>query len=137
MDYLFKWTDDMSVNQTIIDFQHRQLFNQINILLSAIVNRLEPKVVDEAITFLGQYIDGHLKYEEEYMKENNYPELALHQAEHQDFIKNYKKFRGQKNDQVSIEILAQEIEQYLGNWLINHIGQTDKKYAEYIEKMVA
>lgn len=44
--------------------QHRQLLNQINVLLSAIVNGIEENVVNEAVIFLGQYIDGHIKYEE-------------------------------------------------------------------------
>lgn len=125
----------MSVGQVVIDLQHKQLFNQINVLLSTIINKLEPKTVDDTVAFLGQYINGHLRYEEEYMLKNNYPDFDTHKSFHEDFINNYKKVREDRAGGVPIETIAWDIEKYLGNWFIHHIGEADKKYAEYIKNL--
>ena len=132
MNYLFEWTADLSVGQETIDEQHKQLLNQINIMLSAIVNDLEDAVIDQAIDFLKEYIDGHLKYEEEYMAQNDYPHLALHRKDHQDFIDNYARLKTKREGGVSDKLVAAEIEQYLGSWLIEHIRHVDQKYADFI-----
>lgn len=134
MEYLFKWTQDLSVNQIDIDLQHKRLFNQINVLLSSIVNYLDPKIVDDAIAFLGDYIDSHLKFEEQYMQDNGYPDLEAHKISHQDFIDNYHQVKEKRESGAPVQVLATDIEQYLGNWLTNHIAHVDKKYAQYIKE---
>jgi hemerythrin len=134
MKYLFEWTSDMSVNEAKIDAQHKELFNQMNILMSAIVNHMELGVTENAMDFLGKYIESHLKYEEEYMSENNYPELDKHKVEHKDFIDNYLKLKAKRLYDVPVNEIVSEIEMFLGNWLIAHIGHTDQKYAVYIKQ---
>ena len=134
MKYLFEWSDDLSVNQPEIDRQHKQLFNQINILLSAIIIQVDEETVDDAISFLGKYINNHLTYEEDYMAKNGYPDLEQHKLSHQDFVNNYKIVGEKRRAGAPVESLALQIEQYLGNWLIEHIGQADQKFAEYIER---
>lgn len=134
MKYLFEWTADMSVNETNIDSQHKELLNQMNILMSAIINRMEINVTENAMKFLGQYIEGHLKYEEEYMLKNNYPDLDKHKLEHKDFIDNFLKLKSKRLYDVPVNDIVSEIEIFLGNWLITHIGHTDQKYASYIKE---
>jgi hemerythrin len=134
MKYLFEWTSDMSVNQTEIDAQHKELFNQMNILMSAIINHMELGVTENAMKFLGNYIEGHLKYEEEYMSKNGYPDLDQHKVEHKDFIDNYEKLKEKRIYDVPVDEIVSEIEIFLGNWLIKHIGHSDQKYATYIKQ---
>lgn len=134
MKYLFEWTSDMSVNEAEIDSQHKELFNQMNILMSAIINHMELNVIENAMKFLGEYIEGHLKYEEEYMSENGYPELDKHKTEHKDFINNYLKLKSKRLYDVPVNEIVSEIEIFLGNWLIMHIGHSDQKYATYIKQ---
>ena len=133
MEYnIFVWKPEMSVNEIKIDFQHRQLLNQVNIVLSELINRIEPAAVKRAVDFLSEYINSHLKYEEEYMLANSYPDLPIHRSAHQDFITHYEEFKNRFEGGANPNELAMEIEQYIGNWWIHHIGEIDKKYAEYI-----
>lgn len=134
MKYLFEWTDNLSVNETDIDSQHKELLNQMNVLMSAIINHMELDVIENAMKFLGVYIEGHLKYEEEYMLKNGYPDLDKHKVEHKDFINNYLKLKSKRLYDVPVNEIASEIEIFLGNWLITHIGHTDQKYAAYIKQ---
>ncbi|MFA5934829.1 MAG: hemerythrin family protein [Candidatus Paceibacterota bacterium] len=133
MNYLFEWTTSISVNEKNIDMQHKRLLHQVNILLSAVVNNSGDEIITEAIDFLDSYINEHLMYEEKYMIENNYPDIEKHVTMHHDFIIHYKDFKNKFIAGVSKDKLALEIEQYIGNWWIEHIGKMDKQYALYIE----
>lgn len=122
----------MSVNEIKIDLQHRQLLNQVNVVLSELVNIIEPESVKKAVDFLSSYTETHLKYEEEYMLANSYPEYEQHKMAHVDFVNHYNEFKKKFEGGANPNELALEIEQYIGNWWLHHIGEVDKKYAEYI-----
>ncbi len=132
MKYMFEWTPEISVNDEIIDNQHRKLLGQINTLLEDITKGVSDERLLEAVTFLDKYIYGHLAYEEKYMREHNYPYIDEHKKMHGDFIGHYKIFKEKMDKSAQREVLALEIEQYMGNWWLDHIGKEDKKYAVYI-----
>ena len=132
MKYLFEWTPNISVGNKKIDGQHQKLLGQVNTLISYIISGKNDEVVAEAISFLDKYIDEHLEYEEKYMTEHRYPDKDKHVKFHDDFIQYYKTFKKQLDAGIPKEDLAIEIEQYIGNWWLEHIGKEDKKYADYI-----
>jgi hemerythrin-like metal-binding protein len=133
MKYLFEWTPEISVNNAIIDGQHQRLLGQVNTLISYVVSDKFDAVVTDAVVFLDKYINEHFVYEEQYMMEYKFPEIEAHKILHADFIFHYKKFKERMNAGVSRETLAMEIEQYIGNWWLEHIAKEDKKYADYIK----
>jgi hemerythrin-like metal-binding protein len=132
MKYLFEWTPAISVGDKIIDTQHQKLLGEVNTLLSYIVAERDDQMISDAVAFLDRYISDHLSYEEKYMEEHNYPDIEAHKKLHKDFIEHYKFFHKQLDAGVSRETLATEIEQYIGNWWLDHIGKEDHKYAIYI-----
>ena len=132
MKYLFEWTPAISVYNKTIDGQHQRLLGQVNTLLSYIIAEKDPQIVNDAVSFLDQYIKEHFSYEEIYMRENNYPDIDAHMKLHGEFINNYKRFKEKLNAGVSKDSLALEIEQYIGNWWLTHIAVEDHKYAEFI-----
>ena len=133
MKFLFEWTPKISVGDETIDKQHQKLLGQVNTLLSAVVSGLNDQTTLEAVAFLDTYITDHLLYEEKYMKEHNFPDIENHIKMHRDFIEHYKIFKDNLTKGVSKEILALDIEQYIGNWWIEHIGIADKQYALFIQ----
>ena len=133
MKYLFEWSPAISVHDNTLDGQHQKLLGQVNTLLSYIVAEKDPVVVNDAVLFLDKYIDEHFSYEEKYMMEHNYPQIDEHIKLHKDFIEKYKVFKEKLVAGVSKDTLALEIEQYIGNWWLTHIGMEDKKYADFIE----
>ena len=134
MKYLFEWTPEISVGDATIDGQHQRLLGQVNTLLSYVVSEKNDAIVDEAVAFLDEYINNHLAYEEKYMTEHKYPDIENHIKYHKNFIENYKNFKEKLNAGVSRESLALDIEQYIGNWWLQHIGFEDKKYALFIKE---
>lgn len=130
----FEWTESISVGNEAIDSQHKKLLAQINEIINDIVSNVNQVKVKEAIGFLDSYIKEHLLFEEEYMKSINYPHLEEHKKIHQDFIQKYYKFKGEFNRGEENEKLMLEIEKYIGEWWIEHIGKEDKKYYLFAEE---
>ncbi|OGD66698.1 hypothetical protein A2442_00225 [Candidatus Campbellbacteria bacterium RIFOXYC2_FULL_35_25] len=134
MEIKFEWTPSMSVGNKIIDEQHKKLLEKINELLTSIEEEQENEVIGKIISFLGDYINEHLRYEEKYMAENFYPDLKDHRRIHGYFVEKYNDFENRFNENgYSLEML-QEVETFLGDWWVKHIGQEDKKYADYIRE---
>ena len=75
---MLEWDDKYSVGISIIDEQHKKLFDLINRTLYAKelgYNKEALRVILEGMTY---YTLKHFKTEENYMKEFNYPEYQSH-----------------------------------------------------------
>ncbi len=127
-----EWTQAISVGDKTIDEQHKKLLTQINKLIEAMSSGAGPEIVGDTISYLNDYIYNHLKYEEIYMERHNYPELENHKQIHKDFIEQYKNFEQEMLKGASPH-LSVKVQNFLGNWWINHISTEDKKYYQYIE----
>lgn len=133
MNIKFQWTEEMSVNDPIIDTQHKELLNQVNVLLDVIFEHKDSSAIQETVDFLDKYINGHLKYEEEYLAKHMYPDLSEHKEVHEGFIEKYEEFKKRLELSGPTPEMFAEVETFLGDWWIHHIGHEDKKYAEFIE----
>lgn len=133
----FEWSPQISVGEDILDEEHQALLETINKLLAAILNREPKEKIEETIAFLDAYIDLHFKHEEEYMRENNYPEIEEHKELHGYFILQYNAFKERLSKLGPQNELALDVETYLGNWWLEHIAKEDKKYATHITQKTA
>lgn len=128
MSVYFEWKESMSVGEPTIDAQHQRLLAQVNKVIEAMVFGINSKEVAEAMSFFDSYINEHLTYEENYMQRRSYLDLDKHKQKHQDFRKKYAEFNEKlKAGKTSSELLI-EMEEFLGNWWLSHIGYEDKKY---------
>ncbi|PID52257.1 MAG: hypothetical protein CR972_03160 [Candidatus Moraniibacteriota bacterium] len=134
MDIKFTWTEDMSVHNNVIDTQHKELFKKINELLDVIINDNAEDVVEDMVHFFKQYVEGHLRYEENFLADIGYPETAEHAAQHAEFVKRYKEFKERLDASDDKTKMVMEMENFMGNWLRDHIQEEDKKYATFIAK---
>ncbi len=133
---LFKmeWTPAFSVNHPIIDEQHKELFNQFNKLLNYIGNEEEGKL--EILDFLEAYIVTHFETEETVMKQVDYPDYVAHKAQHTAFIETFKKFKQEYEQYKGGHLyLALHIQQKLFNYLVHHVGKSDKKLGRFLSEV--
>ncbi len=137
MDVKFEWTEEMSVHHNILDEQHKKLFEKINELLEAIVDGTAGDMIQELIDFFENYMNKHLIYEEQYLKDIGYPHTKEHHEQHQVFIKKYNELKKtcdcSKNNEDNHKIVF-DIENFMGAWLTNHILVEDQKFAQYIQQ---
>lgn len=124
---LFTWYKKYSVNNEELDEHHKALFNIINKLYENCIyidnrNGLE-QIIDELIL----YSNYHFTAEEQHMKNIGYKEIEKHISEHISFKQRALQLQQDidKNDyEGSKELIA-----FLGNWLLHHVMEEDKKYS--------
>lgn len=132
MQFTFQWTPEISVGNEHLDAQHRSLLGKVNELLSAIIYNEGEEKVGEAIRFLDEYIQTHLRDEEAYMLEHGYPKLEEHKQMHESFNETYRSLKADLEQNGATKSLALKVQTHVGQWWMNHIGKADKEYAEYI-----
>ena len=128
------WDDAFSVDFELIDNQHKELVRMTNMLFegckkgSTAADVAFMKTIRDAV----EYAQTHFYTEEKYMKMTEYPELDIHKEEHRSFVVSVvqavKDFEGRKTAPMALA-------QFLKQWLLNHIAQSDKKYSPYLAKL--
>ena len=127
---LVEWSESLSVGIAKVDEQHRKLIQMMEELDQAIRNNEGPEVVEDVLTNIFNYAQAHFAAEEELFRKYKYPEMALHELEHQRFIAKafaFKERLNAKKPGLSIELLN-----FLSSWVLNHIELTDKRYVKHL-----
>ena len=129
-----EWDNSFSVLNTEIDDQHKEwirIFNKMHEILTGDNTEAKYTAAEDSIKAMLDYAREHFKFEEEYMRNIDYPELVQHHRKHKDFdTQVYELFRDIQNGGV---VLNTEIISMVKGWLLNHILVEDKKYALFFE----
>lgn len=131
------WKDEYSVGIDEVDAQHKVLVNCIGTLEQAIASGDEKQrwsAIHYAIVQLSDYTRIHFSVEESLMRILNYPERDLHTAQHQHFV---TYLRDMERKSITHDVSEHDIVGFLRHWLLTHILQDDKKYAEFFAATVA
>lgn len=125
-----EWDGSFSVNNEEIDAQHKKWIGIINDLHESMMGGdVSMASTLNAMESMKEYVKYHFQYEEDYMRQINYPGFAEHQALHARF---YTMISQYYNDlRAGKMVLNSEIMKILVNWLRDHILQVDKKYSEF------
>jgi hemerythrin len=125
----FTWSDNLSVNITEIDEQHKKLFNMMNELHSAMGSGKGKESLGGILAGLVDYTKTHLTFEEQLMEKHKYPDYTGHKKMHAaltaQVVEQMKKYQEGKT------LVAVEIMNFLKDWLVTHIQNTDKKYVSH------
>ena len=125
---IFSWYNKYSINNDVIDNQHKKLFDIFNNLFDTCVGgdkeKLSAAVVDELVL----YSDYHFKTEEQYMKDIRYDDIDRHIKLHDTFRQKVIEFK--RNKQLGEHELCHELLLYLSKWLMHHVMEEDKKISQ-------
>ena len=123
------WDDSYSVGVKEIDNQHKKLVDLINQLHEAMKAGQGSKEAPVILKGLVDYTNFHFKYEEKLMKDNAYPGLLNQEKQHKNFV---DKINGFQTDMATSKLtIGVKINEFLKDWLINHISDEDKKYSKF------
>ncbi len=125
MEYI-KWSDELSVDNLIIDKQHKELFRLINDFYKAIVEKKNEEAIKKAIVDMENYTRTHFSSEEIMMKNADHVDLEKHLNEHKAFIDKVRDLKERYNQ--GRLILSLEVTNFIKEWITNHIKVTDQKY---------
>ncbi|MET0066501.1 MAG: bacteriohemerythrin [Candidatus Thiodiazotropha sp.] len=124
------WKPEYSVGIQSIDEQHIKLLNLINNVRAAVLCDTGPDFERGALEDLVAYTQGHLKYEEELMREHEYFDFEAHKGQHDRMVSQVDLYV-KRYDEQGGEILP-EVADYLQRWLMQHIQGTDRKLCDFL-----
>lgn len=127
---MIEWNDRYSVQIAEIDEQHKQLFEMIGNLSTAMKKGQSKEVLSEILDGLVKYAGQHFATEEKLFAEHNFPQQAEHKAKHDEFvgkIQEYNNLYSNGSNIVSVQLIG-----FLSDWLMKHIMKEDQEYAKFI-----
>lgn len=127
---LIEWTEDISVNNYLIDSQHKKIFSITNDLIINCSEEADITIISEALHELIKYTKTHFKDEEELLAKHNYPKLNEHKEKHEEFVYEIAMFCGdvmENKENVNIDMI-----EYLTEWVLNHTSKDDQDYKNYL-----
>lgn len=125
------WSDNYSVHIRAIDSDHKELFDTVNQLHTAIEQQRPHEEVSFTINLLARYVKEHFAREEQIMAQYGYPKLAQHKTQHQR-LKHMVKAIRRIHDEEPERLDPAKLLKFLSDWLTNHIIRSDMEYATYL-----
>jgi len=130
----FTWKEQFSVSIPEMDQQHQKFFqimNQIHQYNSR--DERDPDYFDELYRELYGYVLNHFDEEEKLLEMTGYDGLAVQKKQHQYFRDQLIEFRKQHIE--GGQAVSQSVLNFMRDWFLNHILETDKHYGKYLQKV--
>ncbi len=128
---IIHWQDRYATGIPIIDDQHRQLCDTLNVLFDQLQSGVPVETYSKTLDFLMAYAVNHFHTEESIMAEHGYPDLSRHAEEHRELTGKIRAFRARFETPEPPTIL--ELSRLVGDWMSHHIGEVDMGYAEFVK----
>ena len=122
------WNSRFETGITIIDNQHKALFDAVNKLADSFKDGTSKTAVKDSMDFLVKYTVEHFQTEEKVMKDMGYPKLTSHMAEHAQLVSKAQELQGKI---AAGKPVTMEVSRFLADWLKHHINEVDMGYVEF------
>jgi len=126
-----QWVEKMSVDNSMIDNQHRQLIALTNNLILHSDAETNSQIINEALSELLKYVKDHFQQEEKWLLSMAYPKLDEHRREHKKFLYEVAMFTKDVFEQKTT--VTKELILFLSNWIVHHTMEDDQDYKNYIQ----
>jgi hemerythrin len=124
-----EWNKQFEINISEFDDHHRHLLNLLNKTFDNLKKGIEKEKLGMVLIQLVDYANYHFRAEEVWMKDQGYPKLQQHCAEHRYFIGRVQEMC--KDYETGDTALAQELLSFMKNWLSSHILGSDQEYRRF------
>jgi hemerythrin-like metal-binding protein len=121
----------MSVGVPALDSDHRCLVRIINLLAEVDHGAEARSTIETVLETLAMYARYHFTREERVMEACGFPASTVHRAEHEDFTGYIHGLRVELAGRASPRV-ANELLDYLTQWLHHHILIQDMAYKPYV-----
>lgn len=120
------WNATYETGIPIVDAQHKELFNQIEILMDT----SKAERIDSTLNFFGDYIVKHFATEEAMQHQVAYVKLIEHKKAHDDFVNTFKQSKQEYRSSGNSPIVMMKTIRIALSWLKEHIRGQDKEFAK-------
>lgn len=118
MSIQFVWKDEYSTGDSLLDEQHKRLFE-----MGSRVGEQPPEEMNDFRLKLYRYVVDHFDTEEAYMETIGFPDFDRHKGLHDNLVRELKRFP----DQFTMET-AMEFKGFFYTWLFHHVLHEDRQY---------
>lgn len=122
------WTDKLLTGIAEIDNQHQTLFDMLARLEATVGTPKSWAAVHFALVELSDYVRIHFAVEEALMRLHDYQDLELHISQHHEFISVLARLK----HEAIVRDIGQDMVRFLHNWLVSHIGKSDRDYVSHL-----
>jgi hemerythrin len=126
------WDPTLVLGVPLIDAQHEELFRRLDALIEAIRGGRSRAEVGRTLGFLGEYAARHFAAEEALMRDQAYPALADHAAEHERFGAEMRALQAEYGRDGPTASLIIRVNTQLAGWLRSHVYRTDRALADFL-----
>lgn len=127
-----EWDDSLSVGVDLIDEQHKMLIEKLKDLSDDLRIGHEQDRILKTLGFMIEYTNFHFTAEEKVMADNDYPGLEMQKQQHAEFKTTLANILLDLREDGPTNELAESINVFLLNWLIDHIKGMDLKLGNYL-----
>jgi len=127
---LVTWDPSYSVKVSKCDEDHKKLFALLNALHEAMKEGKGHETIRQVLDELADYTRFHFSQEEMLLKQTNYANFLPHQMQHRAFVKKVEEFQSDMKAGKRVRTIA--VVDFLKDWLIHHIKQTDREYSDHL-----
>jgi hemerythrin len=129
-----EWDDSLSIGVDLIDEQHKMLIQKLADLSEAFTRGHEENKIMKTLDFMIDYTDFHFSAEEKVMEEQSYPGLDQQKKQHEEFKTTLNNILEDFKEESTTKAIAEEINDFLHNWLIDHIKGSDTKLGQFLNE---
>ncbi|MBU1042364.1 MAG: bacteriohemerythrin [Proteobacteria bacterium] len=129
---ILDWNKSLEIGHTTIDEQHKGLVKLLNDLHSAMSLGVSSADYTPIRMRLYEYTVFHFSEEEALMGRTGYKLRAEHEREHFEFVEKLNELAQKAS--ARNEDIGTEIFNWLADWLLRHISQTDRKLVECLKQ---
>lgn len=126
------WTDDFLIGIDELDFEHRQLLEDVNKLHQDLLAHADLERVKTILGRIHARLQAHFALEETFMLDKLYTDYATHKDEHDQLLNEYTQRMVNYEKDPTLDN-RKSMELTLRTWLVEHILSNDKKMIQMIE----
>lgn len=127
---IIEWSDTFLLGVEQFDGHHKHLVHLLNKAYDDLTSETRKENAGRLLDELVDYATYHFAAEEYWMKENAYPKLPEHAAEHDRFSRRIVEML--KDYHAGRLTIPLELVTFLYNWLSSHILDSDADYGRFI-----
>ncbi len=128
----FNWDKKWSVGVNKIDDQHKELFDRIDKLVTAMKSGKGKDEVINTLNFLEEYVIKHFNDEEELQIKSKYPKYNIQHKQHEEFKEELKELRKVFEVTGVSALFVINVQQKMSSWWRKHIREFDRDLGDYL-----
>jgi hemerythrin-like metal-binding protein len=128
------WSDKSAIGVEAIDEEHKELFEAMGELESAVTRNAGAEETGALLGKLAATTGKHFADEEALMREAKYSGIAMHTANHQRLMEKINAFVARLNRN-GAEMNQHDLN-FLRDWLVYHIENDDRRLGDWLKDRV-